>query len=279
VIDYSEITFVITTFRSEKVIYNCLEELPEISQKIIIENSGSKDLKIDLEKKYKNLKCIIMNFNKGYGCANNIGIKESKTNYVFIINPDVYLRKKKLDKVISILRDQKFSIASVLEDGEKSNHPFNKSEIQEKNFVKGFAILLDKKNMFDQFFDENIFLYLEETDLCLRVKKKGGRIVLLNVTVEHLGGNSHGDFDDIEMQKSRNWHWMWSKFYYTKKHNGYLVALLKTLPNFFSSLLKFFLHFIIFNKKEKIKYKMRFLGLINSYLLRKSFFRPYIGDE
>jgi len=279
VINFSEITFLITTFRSEKVIYNCLQDLPEISQKIVIENSGNKNLKIDLEKKYKNLRCMVMNTNKGYGCANNIGIKESKTNYVFIINPDVFLRKKKLNDIISIIGNQKFSIASVLEEEEKLNYVFDESKILEKNFVKGFAMLLDKKNMFSQIFDENIFLYLEETDLCLRIKKKGGRIILLNVSVEHLGGNSHGDFDDIEMQKSRNWHWMWSKFYYIKKHEGYFFALLKTLPNFFSSLIKFFLYSIIFEKSEKTKYKMRFLGLTNSYLLKKSFFRPYTGHD
>ena len=44
-----QITFVITTFKSEKVIFDCLSELPSISPKIIIENSGNNILKNDLE--------------------------------------------------------------------------------------------------------------------------------------------------------------------------------------------------------------------------------------
>ena len=30
-----------------------------------------------------------------------------------------------------------------------------------------------------------------------------------------------------EIEFSRNWHWMWSKFYFNKKHFGYLRAFLK----------------------------------------------------
>ena len=30
-----------------------------------------------------------------------------------------------------------------------------------------------------------------------------------------------------EIEYLRNWHWMWSKFYFNKKHYGYLIALLK----------------------------------------------------
>ena len=89
-----QITFVITTFKSEKVIFDCLSELPSISPKIIIENSGNNILKNDLENKFENLECFIMKENVGYGKANNIGISKSKTNYIFIVNPDTFFPKK-----------------------------------------------------------------------------------------------------------------------------------------------------------------------------------------
>ena len=50
-INYSEITFVITTFKSEKIIFNCLSELPHISPKIVVENSGNTNLQGELKKK------------------------------------------------------------------------------------------------------------------------------------------------------------------------------------------------------------------------------------
>ena len=51
-------------------------------------------------------------------------------------------------------------------------------------------------------------------------EKKGEIILEVAVQLDHLGGQSHGGYD-FEMEKSRNWHWMWSKFYFYKKHNNY----------------------------------------------------------
>tara|TARA_X000000950_G_scaffold166703_1_gene203567 strand:+ start:393 stop:773 length:381 start_codon:yes stop_codon:yes gene_type:complete len=117
------------------------------------------------------------------------------------------------------------------------------------------------------------FMYWDE-DLCKRVKDDSGRILKVNVPIVHLGASSHGDKKNLEMEKSRNWHWMWSKFYYKKKHQGYLLGLLSTLPSFIGSFIKYLLYSLTKNKIKKNIYKMRFLGLLNSYLLKKSFHRP-----
>ena len=278
-ISFDQITFVITTFKSEKVIFDCLSELPSVSPKIIIENSGNNILKTNLENKFQNLECFIMNENIGYGKANNIGISKSKTNYIFIINPDTLFSKKNLDLFLSKLEKENFSIASVLEDHDKRENTFNGNDVKEVNHVKGFAMLLNKENMFGKNFDENFFLYLEEIDLCWNVKKSGGRIILVNIRIKHKGGRSHGNKEDLEIEKSRNWHWMWSKFYFFKKHYGFLIAFIKTFPIFLSSFFKYVFYFFTFNNKKKNVYKMRLLGLLNSYLLRRSFFRPYSKNK
>ena len=278
-ISFDQITFVITTFKSEKVIFDCLSELPSVSPKIIIENSGNNILKTNLENKFQNLECFIMNENIGYGKANNFGISKSKTNYIFIINPDTLFSKKNLNLFLSKLEKENFSIASVLEDHDKRENTFNGNDVKEVNHVKGFAMLLNKENMFGKYFDENFFLYLEEIDLCWNVKKSGGRIILVNIRIKHKGGRSHGNKDDLEIEKSRNWHWMWSKFYFFKKHYGFLIAFIKTFPIFLSSFFKYVFYFFTLNNKKKNIYKMRLLGLFNSYLLRRSFFRPYSNNE
>ena len=278
-ISFDQITFVITTFKSEKVIFDCLSELPSESPKIIIENSGNYILKKNLENKFQNLECLIMTQNIGYGKANNIGISKSKTNYIFIINPDTFFSKKKLDLFLSKIDKENFSIASVLEDNDKIDNSLNDKDIKEVNYVKGFAMLLNKKNMFGKCFDENFFLYLEDIDLCLNIKKNGGRIILVNIKIKHLGGRSHGIEEDLEIEKSRNWHWMWSQFYFTKKNHGFILAFIRTFPNFLNSFIKYVFFLLIFNNKKMNIYKMRLLGLFNSYLLRKSFFRPYSKNE
>ena len=158
-INLDQITFIITTFKSEKIIYDCLNELPSVSPKIIIENSGNNILKSDLENKFQNLECFVMKENIGYGKANNIAISKSKTNYILIINPDTFFSKKKLELFLSKLEKEKFSIASVIEDHDKVNNCLNKNDIEEVDHVKGFAMLLNKKNMFQIRFDENFFLF------------------------------------------------------------------------------------------------------------------------
>ena len=107
-----DITFVIVTFHSEKVIFDCLDSLPEDSKKIIIENSNNFNLKDTLEKKYPNLKCYLMDENLGYGRANNIGISLSQTELVFILNPDVRFEDNSFENIIEIIKNEEFSIAA-----------------------------------------------------------------------------------------------------------------------------------------------------------------------
>jgi len=269
------LTFVITTFRSEKNIYNCLNSLPKEVKKIIVENSKNSELKHSLEKKYENLQCYLMLENMGYGKANNFGIHKSETDYVFILNPDVILLKNTLSNLCEILNNENFAIAAPLDSKDSNKFIFNQKKIAEVDFVKGFAMILNKNEMNSQFFDENFFLYLEEIDLCKRVKKLNGRIIIINTPVEHLGGLSHGIRDDVEMEKSRNWHWMWSKFYYNKKHYGYFFGILKTFNNFTAAFFKYFFYSLIKNDYKKTIYKMRLLGLLTSYKLKESNYRPY----
>ena len=88
----NNLTFVIVTFNSRKVIYDCLNSLPKDFHKLIIENSSDEELKKELEQNYVNTK-VILSTNVGMGAANNLGIAKSNTQYVYVINPDVLLNK------------------------------------------------------------------------------------------------------------------------------------------------------------------------------------------
>ena len=88
ILNIKNTTFIIVTYKSEKIIYDCLNSLPEESKKIIVENSKNINLKKDLENKYKNLE-VIINENTGFGASNNLGIKKCDTQFAYILNPDV----------------------------------------------------------------------------------------------------------------------------------------------------------------------------------------------
>ena len=140
------------------------------------------------------------------------------------------------------------------------------------------------KSKFDQeiFFDENFFLYLENSYLCLRQKIKNEKIFIITSSeIDHIGSYST-KFDetiDKEMEYIRNWHWMWSKFYFNKKHFGDLTAYLKIFPNLISAIFKYLFYLIIFNSHKKKIYKMRFLGILNSIIGNKSYLRPRTNDQ
>ena len=154
------------------------------------------------------------------------------------------------------------------------NNYLKKKEIIEVDFVKGFAMLINlKKVTFDKIFDENFFLFLEEIDLCKRIKSKGEKIfVIQNSKVQHLEKQASGDSLNIEL--CRNWHWMWSLFYYNYKHFGILTAYRTTISKFFSSILKLFFFLVFFNKKKILIHYYRLNGLFNSFLKRPSWLRP-----
>ena len=58
-ISRQNLTIVIVTLKSEKVIYKCIDSINQDIPIIVVENSNNQKFKQDLESKYKNLKCIL----------------------------------------------------------------------------------------------------------------------------------------------------------------------------------------------------------------------------
>ena len=282
----NNLTFIIVTFKSEHIIHECIESLPKDSNIIIIENSNNQELKKQLEEKYSKINVVVQE-NSGMGAANNKGIKLCKTDYAFVINPDVKFHKDTIQELIALsLKYNDYSILAPISDDIKyPNYKIINKRIENDDTdflsvdsVDGYAMLINKNKFNDNiYFDENFFLYLENDDLCLRKKKENKKIyVAKKAKIHHLGGKSHSSVYEKEIEFSRNWHWMWSKFYFNKKHYGYPKALLKSLPTLITSIIKFFYYFLICNKFKRKIYIMRFLGLINSMFGKKSWYRPQV---
>ena len=139
-------------------------------------------------------------------------------------------------------------------------------------------MLLNLGNFKDQkYFDENFFLYYEEFDLCFNLRKNEKKIYLSKLLkVDHIGYKSSElelpDFN-LEADKLRNWHWMWSVFYFHKKNYGFSSAFIKTVDKLLKSTLKTLFYFLIFDQKNKNKYFFRMYGLFSSMIGKKSFYR------
>ena len=274
------ITFVIVSFKSSHIIEKCIQSINSNIKIIVVENSDNVVVKKYLENKFSNVEVIITKQNLGYGKGNNFGISKVKTQYAFILNPDAILEKNclsELSKAQINLKDDFTILAPNLSNNYGySSSPKNnlQNEILEVDYVKGFAILINlKKINFDKIFDENFFLFLEEIDLCKRIKNSGGKIfVAMNSKVQHSGKQASEYSLNIEL--CRNWHWMWSLFYYNYKHFGVLVAYKATISKFFSSIFKLFVALIFFNKKIFLIHYYRLNGLFNAFLKKPAWLRP-----
>ena len=292
-ISRQNLTIVIVTFKSEEVIHDCINSIGNGIKIIVVENSNNPEFKNKIEKKYNNVECVISTENLGMGRGNNLGINLTKTDYVLILNPDVVLEKSTMDELfIASNLISNFTILAPISD--KKNYPNYQidngqkiSEITASSFevksVDGFAMLLNKKKLdkifFNEYFDESFFMYLENDDLCKRVIDAQEDIYIIPASkIKHLGGKAVDSKYDNEVELSRNWHWIWSKFYYNEKHFGYLSAFLTGLPKFISSLIKY-LFFLALRKKFKQKvYLNRASGFFNAAKKKPSWYRPEIRD-
>ena len=291
-ISRQNLTVIIVTFRSENVIHNCIQSIDSDVKVLVVDNSNSKEFKENIENKYKNVSCILSEKNSGMGAGNNLGIKNIKTDFAFILNPDVILEPNSIDSLIE--ESQKldsFGIISPIEvnkdypnykliDSSKKN--IDLKEPFKVKSVDGYSMLINLKrlNQIDNFyyFDERFFMYLENDDLCKRLNNKNENIYIIPKSqIKHLGGQAVNNLYKTEVELSRNWHWTWSKFYYNKKHYGYIFALFNGLPNFISSFLKFLIY-SIFNDKKKIIYLNRLKGFISALFGKSSSYRPKIND-
>ena len=93
--------------------------------------------------------------------------------------------------------------------------------------------------------------------------------------INHYGFKSSTEnTKEIDLIKLRSWHYMWSFFYYHRKNNGYFSALKNSIGKLLRSFFKMIFYSLTNKTKNKILYKYRFLGVINSILGKKSWFRP-----
>jgi N-acetylglucosaminyl-diphospho-decaprenol L-rhamnosyltransferase len=282
--NFKDITVGIVTFNSENVIFECLKSIKRIKKIIIFDNSNDQKLKKKISLKYPKIKFVLSKKNIGYGSGNNKIINLCETKYLFILNPDTVLKKNCEDQLLKTLNQNIKDLSILAPISNDINYGFfdefknsNTKNNFKVDYVKGFAMLVDIKKIKNiGKFDENFFLYLEEIDLCKRLAEKGYSVYINQIAkINHLAAKSSNL--GLEFEKCRNWHWMWSNFYFYKKYNSYSASLLKFFPQLLFLSLKIIINLISINKKKLIKNLFRISGLFNAMIGKSSWYRPKIN--
>ncbi len=277
-----DITILVLSHKSKNLVTNLIKKFYNKFPIIVVDNSDDLELKRMLNAEFPRVIYFSIE-NNGYGAAINFGSNFIKTKYFLILNPDIEdIDEKKViyfEKVASKLNDE-FSVLGPrytnldIKSIKQSNENI---EIAKWKFISG-ACMFVKYETFKLLsgFDENFFLYFEESDYCLRAYKINKNYQINNIKIKHNVGTSVNTKNIAEKEKLNNlynWHFVWSKFYYFKKHYGFLISILYFLPILFRTNIKI-IYFRILSKHENMKkYKIRNDALLSSIKGEKSYKR------
>jgi len=281
------ITIVFLSFHSEHHIRRHLLEIDIKFPIIVVDNSLNFEFKKEIEKQYKNVEVIIPRKNLGFAAGMNLGIKSSKTNYVFINSPDVIISNNSIEKLvnkISLIDNFALLGPTYLDESVNKNYHELKNSNSHKNLNLKEVKWIDNNFIINKseinkigFFDEDFFMYYENFDLCHRIlENKKKMYVCSDIKFVHQGTKSTDQKFTTEVQLSKSWHYSWSKYFFFKKHYGIFFALKKIMPNFLRSIKKIFYYNIFSRNKLEARLAIAELaGITNAILGKPSNFRPF----
>ena len=203
-----------------------------LSYEIIVVDNGSSDgsQKMVREELTK-VRLIETGDNLGFSRGNNIGIRAAKGEFILILNSDTLLKDNALLPWVEFLRNNDRAAGAICRteriDGSLQSSflrfptvftewlflsfaalwrgPFayprskymldvDSSRVQVADWISGCAMML-KKEVIDEAgdFDEKIFLFYEDTELCYRINKVTGKLFYYfpGSRIVHLGGGSY----------------------------------------------------------------------------------------
>ena len=278
----NEITLILISYKSEKIIYNFIKKIPSKIKTIIVENSQNHELKKSIEQNYKNISVYIKE-NNGVSSALNFAVEKIETKYFLQISPDIEINFENLEIFLNYAKklDDRFAALGprFLNVKEKSHKQIDeKLESGKIDSIHGSCMFINKEN-FEKIgkFDENFFLYFEETEYCYRAKKNG----YISYQINDIKAKSIGrsvETNNNEEKKLNNiliWHFIWSKYYFSKKKRGKLLSLTIFIPLLLRMNLRIFLYKILKDDISLEKYKYRLNGLISSMRGKNSNLRPH----
>jgi len=291
---YKDITIIIVSYKSEKLIFQNLEIIKKFPT-IIINNSKSDEFNT-LIYDFKNIKLITPDLNLGYGKANNLGVNQSKTPYVLIANPDILLNEQLINILYSTFLNYEDDIGVVgpsLYDsnmkrrtngsishvkkirGSKISSSIN--NIPEDNMCCDFLVgccLFMKRDFFIELggFDKDFFMYFEDNDLCDRIIKKGKTVIEVpSAKVIHLE-NSSSKKNFFQNCKLAIIHKI-SEYIYLKKKISLINLIIIIVKHMVDYLQRFIFNLLLFRFRKSFKNFLRlmsiFLYITRTYKLIK----------
>lgn len=260
----TSLTIIILSYNAKNLLSSCVnslftfyrEELTSGAIELLIFDNNSTDgsqayIK-EHAKKEPSMKAIFNTQNIGFTKGNNTASQKAKGEYLLFLNSDTEVLDNGFLKMVDYLRQHKHIgvLGGKMQNEDGSNQPsagrflnlvsvlfmllgaekigllrFCPSTITQVDWVSG-GFMMIKKDLFEQYgkFDENIFMYMEDMELCFRIKKFGKSVYFYPAAcILHKGyGSSNRSFAIEHIYKGL--------LYFYKKHSNYIqYTVVKTL--------------------------------------------------
>jgi GT2 family glycosyltransferase len=244
------------------------DEAARLRSEILVVDNGSRDGSAEMvAEEFPQVRLIRSDVNLGFGNANNLALEHARGRYFVLLNSDAFLAKGSLECAIRHMDETpRCAMGGALlvgRDGEvqpsaRSFHTvwgdalvltglaarFPESKFfgrfdrtwadvrtaAQVDWVPGaFAILRPEALAKVGCFDPDFFLYYEEVDLCLRLKRAGYEVWYWpDIEVTHIGGESSRQLKSLEFSGTAAQVVLWrmrSSMLYYRKHQGAAVHL------------------------------------------------------
>ena len=249
------ISIIILNYKTKELTLSLLDslfknygkEIKEETAEIILADNDSNDNSITVFKKSKHFSKIKLVENKenfGFSKGNNIAAKKASGEYLLFINSDTLVKDKGFLKMAEFLNENKktaviggrliskngsdrapagkfynliYVFLTLFFSWVAPNLRFSPKKISEVDWVSG-AFMMVRREVFKKLegFDKNIFMYVEDMELCFRVKKLGYNIVFFpESSLYHMEyGSSNRTFAIVNIYKGL--------LYFYMKHGNFL---------------------------------------------------------
>jgi N-acetylglucosaminyl-diphospho-decaprenol L-rhamnosyltransferase len=233
----SEVVAVVVSHDSAEVLPGCIGALLQQHVSVVVVDNASRDGSVEAARA-AGARVIANEKNAGYGRANNQGVRATDgADWCLITNPDVTLERDCLAKLVEAagrhpraailvprliepdgrIYEHSVSVLSGVSSAPDLDEAVSSNE-RVAHFVSG-ACLLVRRDAFLNVggFDERIFLFYEDDDLCLRLRKAGFTLVMVEDAVARHGRGKSSAPAPGRVFRSR-WHQAWSRSYVCRKH-------------------------------------------------------------
>ncbi|MGE4527160.1 MAG: glycosyltransferase family 2 protein [Rhodospirillaceae bacterium] len=271
---------VVVAYNSGAVLKSSLPPLAGLARVVVVDNASTDDSIAVARAALPNVEVVENRVNLGYGNGGNCGLARLDTEFALFVNPDAVMEPEAVRLLVEAA--DRYPDAAILgpalltpEGKVELSHNLGLFEqaaccrkradahlVPEGDLCAGFvsgAVMLLRMSAVARFggFDPDIFLFYEDTELCLRASRAGWSLVHVpGARVMHAGGGSSRPNPRIDRLKQ--WHMAWSRLHLEKKYHGRAAPL--ALPLLLCHGAKALGYGLIFSRAKARRHAARFCG-------------------